>query len=107
MANKRIYGPAQLTNAAATKYTSPTGIRTTIKRIHVVNTDSSSHTFTFSIGADAAGTELYKTVTVAANGGYFDDYANYSLEAAEIIQAYADANSVLTMTINAILEATG
>jgi hypothetical protein len=66
-----------------------------------VNADSASHTFTLSIGADAAGTRLYMTQTIAANGGYFDDYANYTLEAAEILQGYADSASKLTITVNA------
>lgn len=106
MTMKRIYGPALLTAAAATLYTAPTGIRAVIKRIHLVNTDTAARTFTFSIGADAAGTRLYQTQTLAANGGYFDDYANYSLEPTDTVQGYADVTNKVTITINADLTAT-
>jgi hypothetical protein len=101
MTMKRIVGPTQLSNTAGTLYTVSSGQKATLKRIHIVNTDSASHTFTLSIGADAAGTRLYMTTTIAANGGYFDDYANYTLEAGEIFQGYADSASKLTITVNA------
>lgn len=103
---KRIVGPTQLANSAATLYTAPTGIRATIKRIHIVNPTTTAYTFTLSIGADGAGTELYKTQSIAANGGYFDDYANYSLEPADILQGYASTASKLTITVNADLDCT-
>src|SRR6266853_1894534 len=106
MTMKRIVGPTQLTAAAATYYTAPTGIRAVIKRIHLLNTDVAARTVTISTGADAAGTRLYQTQTLAANGGYFDDYANYTLEPAEILQANADVTLKVTMTVNADLTAT-
>lgn len=106
MSRKRIVGPSQLTAAAATLYTAPTGIRAVIKRIHLVNTDAAARTFTFSIGADAAGTRLYQTQTLAANGGYFDDYAEYPLEPTDTIQGYADVTLKVTITITAELTAT-
>jgi hypothetical protein len=105
MTMKRVVGPTQLANSAATLYTAPTGIRAVIKRIHIVNTDSSSHTFTLSIGADAAATELYTTQALAA-GATFDDYANYTLEPADILQGFASAASKLTIVVNADLTCT-
>ncbi len=106
MTMKRIVGPAVLTGVAATLYTAPTGIRAIIKRIHIVNPTSTAYTFTLSIGADAAATELYKTQSIAANGGYFDDYANYTLEPAEILQGFASTATKLTITVNADLQCT-
>jgi len=106
MTMKRIVGPTQLSNSAGTLYTAPTGIRAVIKRIHIVNPTSTAYTFTLSIGNDAAGTELYKTQSIAANGGYFDDYANYTLEPADVLQGYASAASKLTIVVNADLTAT-
>ena len=106
MTMKRLVGPSQLSNAAATLYTAPTGIRAVIKRIHITNPTTTAYTFTLSIGADAAGTEIYKTVSVAANGGYFDDYANYTLEPAEVLQGYASAASKLTIVVNGDLTCT-
>lgn len=105
MTMKRIVGPAMLTAAAATQYTAPTGIRAVIKRIHLLNTDVAARTVTFSIGVDAAGTRLYQSQSIAA-GGYFDDYANYTLEPAELIQAFADVTTKVVITINADLTAT-
>lgn len=102
---KRIVGPATLTGTAATLYTAPTGIRAIIKRIHILNPTTTAYTFTLSIGADAAATELYKTQSVAA-GGFFDDYANYSLEPAEILQGFASTTTKLTITVNADLVCT-
>jgi hypothetical protein len=106
MTMKRIVGPTQLSNSAATLYTAPTGIRAVIKRIHIVNPTTTAYAFTLSIGADGAGTELYKTQSIAANGGYFDDYANYTLEPADILQGYAGTASKLTITVNADLTCT-
>lgn len=106
MTMKRIVGPTQLGNAAATLYTGPTGIRTVIKRIHIVNPTTTAYTFTLSIGADGAGTELYKAQSIAANGGYFDDYANYTLEPTDILQGYASTASKLTITVNGDLTCT-
>lgn len=105
MTMKRIVGPAQLTAAAATQYTAPAGIRAVIKRIHFLNTDTAVRTVTFSVGVDAAGTRLYQTQSLAANGGVFDDYANYTLEPAEIIQAFADVTAKVNITVNADLTA--
>ena len=104
MTMKRIVGPTQLAGTAGTLYTAPTGIRAVIKRIHINNTDSSARTFTLSIGNDAAGTELYTAVTIAA-GGYFDDYANYTLEPADVLQGLASSASKLTIVVNADLQA--
>ncbi len=105
MTMKRIVGPTQLSNAAATLYTAPTGIRAVIKRIHIVNPTATAYAFTLSIGADAAGTELYKTQSIAS-GGYFDDYANYTLEPADILQGFAGTASKLTITVNGDLTCT-
>jgi len=105
MTMKRIVGPTQLNNSAGTLYTAPTGIRATIKRIHIVNPTTTAYTFTLSIGNDAAGTELYKAQSISP-GGYFDDYANYTLEPADVLQGYAGTASKLTITVNADLTCT-
>lgn len=104
MTLKRIVGPAQLSASAATLYTAPAGVRAVIKRIHIVNTDAAPHTPTLSIGADAAGTRLYSvSPTIAASGGYFDDYANYPVEPGEVLQGFADLASKLTIIVTADL----
>ena len=52
-----------------------------------------------SIGADAAATRLFDAYTIAA-GAVLDHFCYYVVEAAEIIQALAGTNNVLTLTID-------
>jgi len=99
LANKRLVGPTQLTNAAATVYTTPAGTQTCVKHLQVCNTTAGSVGFTMSIGADAAGTELFKTYQIAANST-LSLFVLFYLAATETIQAYASANTSLTLTID-------
>jgi hypothetical protein len=96
--NKRFYGPAQLATSAATVYTCPASTIGTMKRARVSNPDSVAHTFTLSIGADAAGTRIYSQVTVQPQNGY-DIWGPFTLTAGQIIQAFAD-NTALVLVIN-------
>ena len=107
MANTRIFGPAQLTNAAATKYTVPTGMALDLTWIHVENPAGSTATkWTLSIGADAAGTRLFDGEALVPGGGARDYYPNVApLVAAEIIQAFADVTASIVMTLNGFLRA--
>ena len=95
---RRVFGPALLTNAAATKYTVGTGLSALIRFIHVDNNDAASHNLTISLGADAAGTRLFQTYAIAALAS-FDWYPYLPMAAAETIQAFADASNVLNMTM--------
>lgn len=97
--NKRAHGPAQVSNAAATKYTVGTGRRSVVRHLHVANPSGSAATFTWSIGADAAGTRILDAKSIAANSEY-DDYGPYTLEAAEIIQALSGTNNVLVLELD-------
>lgn len=96
---KRLAGPAQVSNAAATKYTVPSNTRTTIRHIHVQNPSGSAATFTCSIGADAAGTRILDAISIAA-GTAQDFWGPYTMEAAEILQALSGTNNVLTLTVD-------
>ena len=96
---KRLAGPAQVSNAAATKYTVPSTTKTIIRHIHVQNPSGSACTFTMSIGADAAGTRIYDAYSIAA-GATLNDYGPYIVDAAEIVQALAGTNNILTLTID-------
>ncbi len=111
MSNKRIRitGPAQLSGAAATKYTVPAGQRLTIRHIHAENPSGGPVGFTMSIGADAAGTRLYDAYSIpgAAAGvsnSILDQFCYYVLEAGEIVQAWASSAATLTLTIDGELE---
>ena len=96
---KRLAGPAQVSNAAATKYTVPASTKTIIRHIHIQNPSGAAVTFTCSIGADAAGTRLMDALSIGANS-IFDHFCYYVLDAAEIFQALAGTNNVLVLTIN-------
>lgn len=96
---KRLAGPALLTNAAATKYTVPALTKTIVRHIHVENPTGAAVTFTFSIGADAAATRIFDVYSIAA-GAVLDHFCYYVLEVAEIIQALAGTNNVMTLTID-------
>ena len=96
---KRLAGPALVTNSAATVYTVPSSTKAVVRHIHVQNPTGSSVAFTISIGTDAAGTRLFDAYVIAA-GTVLDHYGAYVLSAAEIIQAVAGTNNVLTLTIS-------
>lgn len=95
----RLAGPAQVSNAAATKYTVGSSKLGIVRHIHVSNPSGSSVTFTLSIGADAVGTRLFDTYSIAANS-VLDHFCYYVLVATEVIQAFAGTNNVLTLTID-------
>lgn len=96
---KRLFGPAQLTNAAATKYTVPANTKTIIREIWVQNPGASIN-LTMSIGADAAGTRIFDAYPVPAQSVMPLPFHYKILDAAEIIQAFASVASQLVLTIN-------
>lgn len=100
---KRLFGPAQVSNAAATKYTAGTGVTAIIRHIRVQNPSGSPVTFTMSIGADAAGTRLFDAYSIpAAAAGVVnsvqDFFGYWVIATGEIVQAFAGTNNVLTLT---------
>lgn len=96
---KRLAGPALVTNAAATKYTCPALTKTIIRHVHIQNPSGAAVTFTMSIGADAAATRLFDVYSIAA-GSVLDHFCYYVVDAAEIVQAFAGTNNILTLTID-------
>ena len=102
---KRLAGPAQVSNAAATKYTVPAATKTIVRHIHVQNPSGSPVTFTLSIGADAAGTRLFDAFSIPAaaagvTASVLDHFCYYVIDATEVIQAFAGTNNILTLTID-------
>lgn len=102
---KRLAGPATVSNAAATKYTVPALTKTIIRHIHVQNPSGSPVTFTLSIGADAAGTRIIDAFSIPAaaagvTASVVDWFCYYVVDAAEIVQAFAGTNAVLTLVLN-------
>jgi len=96
---KRLAGPALVTNAAATKYTVPALTKTIIRHVHIQNPSAAIVTFTMSIGADAAAVRLFDAYSIAA-GAVLDHFCYYIVDAAEIVQALAGTNNILTLTID-------
>lgn len=93
----RLAGPANVSNAAATKYTAPAG-GALVRHIHVANPSGSDATFTLSIGADAAGTRILDAVNVPA-GTQLEHHCYYPLANGEIVQAFGGTNNALKLTI--------
>jgi hypothetical protein len=96
---KRLAGPAQVSNAAATKYTVPANTKAVIRHIHISNPSGSAVDFTLSIGADAAGLRLFDAMPIAADSVY-DYFCRHTLEETEVVQAFAGTNNVITLTID-------
>lgn len=102
---KRLHGPAQVSNAAATKYTVPAVTKTIVRHIHVQNPSAAPVTFTLTIGADAAAVRLFDAFSIPAaaagvTANVIDHWCYYVLEAAEVIQALAGTNNILVLTID-------
>ena len=95
----RFYGPAALSNAAATKLTVAANEKVIIRHIHVSNTSAGAVNFTASIGTDAAGTRIFDAYPIAA-GAVLDHYGIYVLEETEIFQAFGSVNNQLVLTID-------
>lgn len=96
---KRLYGPAQLGNTTATRYTVPASTKTVIRRIHVANPTAGSVDVTFGIGADAAGTRLLDGYPIPAES-FITIYGPFTMEAAEVFAAHASAATSLVMEID-------
>jgi len=94
---KRLAGPLSITGAVATRYTAPASTVGVIRHIHFNNTTAGALTVTVSIGADAAGTELFTAYSIPANS-VFDHFCLYVLQPAEILQA--GASGVIAMTVD-------
>lgn len=94
---KRLHGPALVTNAAATKYTTPALTKTIIRHIHVSN-PGAAVTLTLSVGADAAATRHFDAKPIPATDVY-DWYGYLVVDAAEIVQAFASVTNQLVLEI--------
>jgi hypothetical protein len=96
---KRLHGPAQVSNAATTKYTVPALTKTIVRHVHIQNPSGAAVTFTMSIGADAAAVRLFDAYSIAA-GSVLDHFCYYIADVAEIVQAFAGTNNILVLTID-------
>lgn len=99
---KRIAGPAYLAASATDIYTPPAStIYTVIRHIHVANVTAGAVTFTLYVGAtggSAAGTELFKSYSVAANSS-FDYYCALKMTSTDFLSGLASAGTSLTIVV--------
>mgnify|MGYP000243344137 CR=1 FL=1 len=98
---KRLVGPTFLGTSAATVYTVPALTTAVMRDVCVCNETGSAATFTLSIGSDAGGTRLYKSVNIPANST-FQRTGNIPLATGEFLQAYSNSGTTLTLTIGGI-----
>jgi hypothetical protein len=99
---KRLAGPAFIANAAANIYSQNALIYDIVRHIHVANKTGTAATFSLYVGAtggSASGTELFGTVTVAANST-FDYYCVLRLAGAvDFLSGDAGTASALVITV--------
>lgn len=95
---KRLYGPALLATSAATLFNVPPRCRSIIDHIRLVNNTSSAVDVTMSVGADAAGTRLWDSLTLAADASK-SVRGPFTLEDAEVFQAFAGTSNAVTITV--------
>lgn len=98
---KRTFGPLALTNTLTTNVynNSSALIYDVIKHIHIANKTAGAVTFSLwlgATGANAAGTELFTAVSIAAND-YFDWYGNLKMLSTDFLVGGASAATSLTI----------
>lgn len=101
---KRLVGPLQLAAAAATLYTVPSATKTVIREIVLSNPDTSAHTVTLSIGADAASTRFMGSYNIPAaaagvTGSRVIEFHYLVMETTEILQGFADAATKVVIVV--------
>lgn len=99
---KRTFGPVALSATLTTNiYNNASAlIYDVIRHIHIANKSGSAATFTIYLGAtgaNAAGTELFFNVNVAA-GGTFDWYGALKMLSTDFLVGGASAGTALTIT---------
>lgn len=101
---KKLAGPAFIAASATDIYTpAASTIYTVIRHIHIANVTAGAVTFTLYIGAtggSAAGTELFKGYSVAANSS-FDYYCTMKMLSTDFLSGLASAGSSLTIVVEA------
>ena len=101
---KLLASPAYIANAAANIYTPAGGsalIFDVVRHIHVANRTGGAVTFSLYVGASAgsaAGTELFGTVSVAANAT-LDYYCSLRLTSTTFLSGIASAATSLVITV--------
>ncbi len=99
---KLLAGPAYLAAAAANVYVPSSAlIYAILRHIHLFNTDTVARTFSLYIGAtggSAGGTEVFKTMSIAANSPY-DFYPLTKLTSTQFLSGLASSASTITIMV--------
>lgn len=97
------YGPSFISNSVANIYTPPAStIYQVIRHIHIANKTGTAATFTLYIGAtggSASGTELFKDVSVAANG-YVEYYPDHNMMSTDFLTGVSGTASALVIVVD-------
>lgn len=100
---RRVAGPAYISNSVANLYTPAAAtIYTVLRHVHIANRGAAAATFTMYVGAtggSAAGTELFKDVSVAI-AGYFDWYGYLRMDSTDFLTGIASVASSLVVTVS-------
>lgn len=99
MPTQSFAGPELLPSSAATLYTCPSGVTATVRRLRVNNPTASPVNFTLAIGDDGPSTRLWDAVSIPA-GGSLSDQGPVTLQAGQIIQAFASTGSALVLELD-------
>jgi len=101
---KRTFGPLALTTTLTTNVYQGGGgsslIYDVIRHIHITNKTASAATFTLYLGAsgaNAAGTELFLGVSIAANSS-FDYYCMLKMTSSDYLVGGSNTSIALTIT---------
>lgn len=106
--NKRIAGPAFISNAAANIFTPNAAIKYIITHIHVSNKDTSARTFTLYVdttGGSTSGKELVKDYSLAIAGSsssswdYYGQLVIDGSSASDFLTGIASAASTCVITV--------
>jgi hypothetical protein len=111
VAIKELVAAQFLTNAAVTYYTQPGGLAGACTRVTsfiIANQDTASHSFTIHKippgGAAANSNKIFPAITIAPNTTYVwnasGDSELTTIPNGGAIAAFADANSVVTLTMS-------
>jgi hypothetical protein len=106
---KRLAGPVALSSTLTTNIYNNTSalVTSVVRHIHIANKTSSAATYTIYLGAtgaNAAGTELYFAVSLAANSVH-DHYCSLFMASTDFLVGGAGTATALTITIEGELNA--
>lgn len=104
---KKLFAPAQLTNATATYYTVPASTRTNIRKMTFTNNDSSIRTITVYLvpsGGTASNSNLLINAQSVGIAETWEAYSTegHTLETGDTIQLKASANTAVTVMCSGV-----